>query len=87
MLRIKDNHNKSKLLFDYFVDGLEEELSKSDEEILMSIKKTLKDTIQWNEHTDDVAMIASHNCSDMLINIGKRHQNESYYEGPTAKSD
>ena len=53
----------------------------------MSIKKTLKDTIQWNEHTDDVAMIASHNCSDMLINIGKRQQNESYYEGPTAKSD
>ena len=79
MLGIEDNHNKSKLLFDYFFDGLEEELSKSDEEILMSIKKTLKDTIQWSEHTDDLATIASQNCSDMLINMGKKHQNESYH--------
>ena len=74
MLGIKDNRNKSKLLFDYFFDGLEEDLSKSDEEILLSIKKTLKDTIQWNEHTDDLAMKASQNCSNMLIHMGKRHQ-------------
>ena len=67
---INSDYEQSKLLFDNFFDGVEEELTMSDEELLISLKNKLKSHFNWDEHIGDLSLTASQNCSDMLINIG-----------------
>ena len=58
------------MVFDNFFDGANDELSMKDENILMTIKNHLTSHFQWDEQTGNLSLIASQNCSDMLINIG-----------------
>ena len=69
-LGINSDYEQSKLLFDNFFDGVDENLSMSNVEQLIFMKKKLKSYFNWNEHVGDLSLTASQNCSDKLINIG-----------------
>ncbi len=61
-----------KILLEEFIKGSKSEQERTTEEKtrLDGIEKKLKDIYQWNVD-ESVAELATQNCSDMLVDIGK----------------
>jgi hypothetical protein len=58
------------LFFNYFIDGLDEDLNENDSVSLEEMMKKLKSNYNWNE-TKPVLDLASQNCSNMIIQASK----------------
>ena len=64
---------KYKLLFDQFIDGVDEgsKLSKTDQESLNSMIQKMKTYYEWDEFQPFLQK-SSQNCSEMLVSVGMR---------------